>query len=199
METSSRNPVTIASLAPSSNLDAKLWFALYTRTHHEKRVAMYLAEREIEHFLPLYQEQHQWSHYRKVTVDLPLFPNYIFVNVARQQRIQTLEAPGAVSLVGQRNAPTPLPALEIEPLRNGLLPGTYQPHRYLAAGTQVRIERGPLAGVHGIVLRTKSGCRVVLSLDLIMRSMAVEVDASDLEPDVAASELSQDVETHWRQ
>jgi transcription antitermination factor NusG len=170
--------LTTPILAPTE----RQWFALFTRSHHEKRVAKYLAEREIEHFLPLYQEQHQWSHYRKVTVDLPLFPNYIFVKISRQERTRTLEVPGAVSFVGQRNIPTPLPPLEIEPLRVGLRPGSYQPHPYLQAGTKVRVDRGPMAGVQGIIVRNKNSCRVVLSLDLIMRSVAVEVDACDLEP-----------------
>jgi transcription antitermination factor NusG len=182
MATISITPVFSGSTAPVSAWEERKWFALFTRSHHEKRVAKYLAEREIEHFLPLYQEQHQWSHYRKVNLDLPLFPNYIFVNISRQERTSTLEVPGALSLVGQRNVPTPLPSLEIEPLRAGLRPGTCQPHPYLVAGAVVRVERGPLAGVQGVVLRTKNGCRVVLTLNLIMKSVAVEVDACDLEP-----------------
>jgi transcription antitermination factor NusG len=158
------------------------WFALYTRTHHEKRVVEHLKQRGIENYLPLYKAVHTWTHYRKVTLDLPLFPNYLFVHIAPQERVRTLEAPGALSFAGNASAPAPLPESEIESLRSALQLRKFEPHRYLTAGTRAHIVAGPLAGMEGIVVRTKSSLRVVLTVDLILQSVAVEVDASELEP-----------------
>jgi len=157
------------------------WFAVFTRSHHEKRVAQHLTQRGIQSFLPLYKAVHQWTHYRRVALDLPLFPNYIFVHIAAQERIRTLEVPGILSLVGHGNPPASLPDVEIESLRSGLQSRNFEPHPYLAVGKRVRIAAGPLAGMEGIVLRRKSGLRVVLTVDLIRQSVAVEVYASELE------------------
>jgi len=157
------------------------WFAVFTRSHHEKRVAQYYRERNIEHLLPLSRIQRQWSHYRKVTVELPLFPNYIFVHISRQERTPAIQVPGALSLVGQSSVPAPLPDDEIESLRERLKLLNCEPHPYLVAGARVRINKGALAGKVGIVLRNKNRWRVVLTLSLIMSSFTVEVDATDLD------------------
>jgi transcription antitermination factor NusG len=87
-----------------------------------------------------------------------------------------------LSFVGNASVPAPIPEVEIETLRSGLQLRRFEPHRYLAAGTRARIVAGPLAGMEGIVVRTKSILRVVLTVDLIMQSVAVEVDAGELEP-----------------
>jgi transcription antitermination factor NusG len=176
-------------VAPSLALDsvpggideARRWFAVFTRSRHEKRVAQYYAEREIEYLLPISRVQRQWSHYRKVSIELPLFPNYIFVHISRRERTRAIEVPGALSFIGQSSVPAPLPDVEIESLRESLKQQNCQPHPCLLAGAQVRINKGALAGRVGIVLRTKNRCRVVLTLSLIMRSFAVEVDAADLD------------------
>jgi transcription antitermination factor NusG len=123
----------------------------------------------------------QWSHYRKVTVELPLFPNYIFVHILRRERIRAIEVPGVLSLVGPNSVPAPLPDVEIESLRESLKLQNFAPHPYLVVGAKVRINKGPLAGRVGIVQRHKNGCRVVLTLSLIMRSFTVEVDTADLD------------------
>jgi transcription antitermination factor NusG len=157
------------------------WFGVLTRSHHEKRVAQYYRERNIEHLLPLSRIQRQWSHYRKVTVELPLFPNYIFVHISRQERTAAIQVPGALSLVGQSSVPAPLPDVEIESLRESLKLPHCEPHPYLVAGARVRINKGALAGKVGIVLRNKNRWRVVLTLSLIMSSFTVEVDAADLD------------------
>lgn len=125
--------------------------------------------------------QRQWSHYRKVTVELPLFPNYIFVHISRQERTPAIQVPGALSLVGQSSVPAPLPDVEIESLRESLKLLNCEPHPYLVAGARVRINKGALAGKVGIVLRNKNRWRVVLTLSLIMSSFTVEVDATDLD------------------
>jgi transcription antitermination factor NusG len=160
--------------------DERRWFAVFTRSHHEKRVAQYYAEREIEHLLPVSRVERQWSHYRRVTIELPLFPNYLFVHISRRERTRAIEVPGALSLVGQNGVPAPLPELEIESLRESLRLANCEPHPYLVVGARVVIRQGPLAGRMGIVVRNKNKCRVVLTIACIMRSFVVEVDAADL-------------------
>lgn len=157
------------------------WFALYTTPRHEKRISDMLAERDIETFLPLYRHSRTWKKSRPVVLELPLFPTYIFVRIARDKRGVVLSIPGAVSIVGSPREPWPLPDLEVEALRAGLLEKRIEPHPYLIGGERVRIKAGVMAGVEGVLLRKKNDFRVVLSLDTIMRSVAVEVDAEDLE------------------
>jgi transcription antitermination factor NusG len=158
------------------------WFALYTTSRHEKRVAQHLTQRQIEHYLPLYRAERKWSDGSRVTLDLPLFPGYIFVRMNRAQRTRVLGVPGALAVVeGTGRKPAPLPETEIDALRSGLHLHRAEPHPLLRAGHRARIRTGALAGFEGIVLRTKSSCRVVLTLELIMQSVAVEVDGQDLE------------------
>jgi transcription antitermination factor NusG len=160
----------------------RFWFAVFTRCKHEKRVSQYYLQRRIEHFLPLYRVVHNWTNNRKAILDLPLFPGYLFVNMTREDRLRALGAPGALSLVGCGNIPTPLSDFEIESLRIGLQQRVFEPHPYPAEGARVRVRAGSLAGMEGVVVRKKNSCRVVLTLDLIMQSVAVEVDYNDLEP-----------------
>jgi transcription antitermination factor NusG len=158
------------------------WFAVYTTPRHEKHVSEILAERQIEAFLPLYRTNRQWKKSLPVVLELPLFPTYVFVRIARQARGAVLSTPGVLSIVGSSRESWPLPDLEIEALRSGLLERRIEPHPYLVVGERVRIMAGVMAGVEGVLVRKKNDLRVVLSLDTIMRSVAVEVDADDIEP-----------------
>jgi transcription antitermination factor NusG len=170
-----------AALAETAG--ASRWFALYTTCRHEKRVAEHLVQREIEHYLPLYTAHRKWSDGSRVALQLPLFPCYLFVRIQRQERIRVLSAPGALALVGGTGGePAPLPDAALEALRKGLREGHVEPHALLTAGQPVRIRSGAFAGMQGIIARMKSGFRVVLTLEQIMRSVAVEVDESDVEP-----------------
>jgi transcription antitermination factor NusG len=158
------------------------WYAAYTSANHDKRVAAQLEVRAVEHFLPSYASVRQWKD-RRVTLQLPLFPGYVFVRMALRNRLQVLQIPGVAKLVGFGTTPTPLPQEEIDALRAGLAHGVkVEPHPYLNVGRRVRVKYGPLAGMQGILLRWKGNWRVVLSLELIQRSVAVDVDASALEP-----------------
>lgn len=161
------------------------WYAAYTSANHEKRVAEQLAARTIEHFLPSYASVRHWKD-RRITLQLPLFPGYVFVHMELRNRLQVLQIPGVARLVGFGGTPTPLPQDEIEALRDGLAGGLRaEPHPYLNVGRRTRIKQGPLAGLEGVLLRWKGNWRVVLSLDLIQRSVAVDVDAAMLEPVLA--------------
>ncbi len=158
------------------------WYAAYTCSNHEKRVAEQLRQRGVEHFLPLYETVHPWKD-RRVRLQLPLFPGYVFVRLALRDRLEVLQVPSVVRLVGFGGLATALPEHEIEALRNGLSGELRaQPHPYLAAGRRVRIRGGPLAGMEGTLVRRKGNFRIVLSIDLIQRSIAVEVDAAELMP-----------------
>jgi transcription antitermination factor NusG len=143
-------------------------------------VAQHFALRDIENFLPLYSEVHHWTNRRKTSVELPLFPNYLFVRISRSERTPVLRVPGVLSLVGGAQ-PAELAEFEIESLRSGLRHCKVEPHAYLVVGDRVRIKAGPLCGMQGILVRKKTSLRVVLSVAEIGRSLAVEVDVADIE------------------
>ena len=166
-------------LIPSAACAVPEWFALYVMTRHEKRVAQHLQVRQIEHFLPLYETRRKWRDGSNVTVQLPLFPSYLFVRAVRGQRVRALEVPGVLSAVGKRES-CAISDSYIDSLRKVVTLGKVEPHPYLASGTVVHIRSGVLAGLQGIVVRQKSSCRVVLSLELIEKSVSVEVDIADL-------------------
>jgi len=157
------------------------WFAAYTHSCQEKRVAQHLSTREIDFFLPVHRVISRWKNGLRVPIERPLFPGYVFVKANRRDRVRILEVPGVHSIVGVGREPTPLPYEEMEVLRRGVLLLNVEPHPFLKAGERVLIRRGPLEGMTGIVVRQKNNVRVILSIDLIMKSISVELDAQDLE------------------
>ncbi len=158
------------------------WYAAYTSANHEKSVAKQLGLREVEHFLPLYESVRRWKD-RRVRLQMPLFPGYVFVRLALRDRLKVLQVPSVVRLVGYGDAPTALDEEEIAGLRCALARGMRaEPHPYLRAGCRVRITDGPLAGHEGILVRRKGNLHVVLSVELIQRSIHVQIDSSCLEP-----------------
>jgi transcription antitermination factor NusG len=160
------------------------WYAAYTSAHHEKRVALQLGQRSVQHFLPLYESVRRWKD-RHVRLQTPLFPGYVFVHLALRDRLQVLQVPGVAKLVGFNGTPTALPPEEIEALRTGLQGGLRaEPHPFLNVGRRVQIIAGPFAGLEGILKLKKSSLRVVVSLELIARSVALDVDAADVRPTV---------------
>ncbi len=161
---------------------AKQWFAVYTVTRHEKRVEHLLNQWSIENFLPLYQKRCQWRDGSKVMLQLPLFSGYLFVRISRGGRVPVLKVPGVRSIVGFGPQPSPIPDTYIDWLRESLRHGKIEPHPYLAAGAKVRIRSGVMAGSEGILLRIKNHFRVVLTMEMIMRSVTVEVELKDIEP-----------------
>lgn len=164
-----------------SAVDHPRWYAVYTWARHEKSVARHLSERNIDHLLPVYETVHRWRNGR-AKVCLPLFPGYIFVRVPRTLRSRVLEVSGVVQLLGAGNRPTPLADDEVELLNRLAALGSerVQPHPYLGPGKRIQIAAGPLQGLKGTVQRSKTGERFVVSVDMIERSVAIEVDARDL-------------------
>ena len=170
------------AVAPVPLTDASRWYAAYVCTNHERRVAQQLNERHVETFLPLYRSVRRWKDRRK-ELQLALFPSYVFVHMDVRDRLQVLQLPGVVHLVSFGGVPAPLPHIEIEALRNGLSnDGRVESHPYLAAGRRVRIVDGAFSGIEGIVVRRKEKLRVVLSISLIQRSVAIEVSEADIAP-----------------
>jgi transcription antitermination factor NusG len=169
-----------AAVLPAEYLEEH-WYAVQTCANHEKRVLQQLGQRTFESYLPLYVSVRRWKD-RRICLELPLFPGYVFVRLALRDRMRILQTPSVVRLVGFGGQPAALPDLEMEALRQRLTREMrLQPHPYLKIGHRVRVRSGPLQGLEGILVRKKSGSRFVMSLDLIMRSVAAEIDVAELE------------------
>ena len=157
------------------------WYAAHTCANHEIRVSEQLVAREVEHFLPVYRSVRRWRD-RRVELDLPLFPGYVFVRLALRDRLRVLQIPSVARLVGFGGSPAALPDEDVEILRAGLDPRLVaEPHPFLREGRRVRVRSGPLEGMRGLLLRRRGKARFIVSVESIMRSMSVELDEADLE------------------
>jgi transcription antitermination factor NusG len=160
----------------------KEWYAVYTKSRHEKVVAEELWQKEIEVFLPLRNVVSKWKD-RKKEVQFPLFPGYLFVNVPiRERRLDILKVPSVVRIIGYDNEPVPIPGEQIVAVRTlvfSKLP--YDPFPDIVVGDRVRVRRGPLRGMEGILVEKKTKYRFVISVDLIQQAVACEIDAADVE------------------
>lgn len=157
------------------------WYAAYTLSRHEKAVQKHLNLRSVESYLPLYERRSRWKD-RIVQLQLPLFPGYVFVRMPLAERVRILEVPGVVRLVGFSSHPAALPEGEIEVLQRTLALRKAEPYPYLPPGRRVRITSGPLEGIKGVIVRRRSQVRIIVSVASIQRSIALEVDATDLQP-----------------
>jgi transcription antitermination factor NusG len=164
-----------------SELEIAQWYAVYTSANHEKRVTAHLESRGIETFLPLYDSVREWSD-RRVRLQLPLFPGYLFAHTTLRDRLPILQTPGVVRLVGTGGKPVALDAAQIERLREGLAQISAEPYPHLPIGQRVRVASGPLKGMEGVLLRRKSGPRVVISIELIQRSFIADIESDALVP-----------------
>lgn len=158
------------------------WAAVYTRHQHEKIVAQTLTAKGFEVFLPLYESVRRWKDRRKL-LSLPLFPGYVFVRGALDRRLQVVTTPGIHMILYQGDKVATIQEEEIQAIRR-TVDGNFhvEPHPFLKCGELVRVKRGALSGIEGILVRKKNMFRLVLSVDLLAQSVAVEVDAADVEP-----------------
>ena len=156
------------------------WYVAYVVTRHEKVVADQLLRRSVNSFLPLHRTVHYWNK-RRAQVQVPLFPSYIFVHIAAQERIRVLEVPGVVHIVSFNGVLASVPDEEMEALRAALSLRSYEPFPYLTAGRRVRIKAGPLKGLEGVITHQQSQTRIIVSIDFIQRSVSVELEPWDLE------------------
>jgi transcription antitermination factor NusG len=169
---------------PGTAAAGSRWFAVRTRSRQEKAAAVMLALLGVTHFLPLKTERRQWSD-RKQTVSLPLFGGYLFVKIELPggDKLRVLKIPGVAGFVGNSKGPVPVPDHQIEAVRAVVAAGLdCTVHPLLEEGGRVRVLRGVLAGVEGRLLRMNSSSRLVISIELIHRSLAVTIARSDVEP-----------------
>ena len=182
--TSGSMPSTVGARAPmprAASGEAR-WYAAYTRANHEKRAHEQFLHRSIESFLPTYPSVRHWKD-RCVRLQMPLFPGYVFVRIPLDERLRVLELPSVARLVGFGGAPAALDEKDLACLRRALARGAFaQPHPYLTVGRRVRVIAGVLQGAEGILVKRKGNFRVVLSVDLIKRSVIADVSEADLEP-----------------
>jgi transcription antitermination factor NusG len=165
-----------------SGLDiSATWCAIYTRHQHEKAIAHILSAKGLEVFLPLYNATRRWKD-RTMHLLLPLFPCYLFLRGMQERRLEVMTTPGIVSVLGINGEPAAIPESEIESVRRVVEWGNrVEPYPFLRCGDRVRVISGPLQGLEGILVRKKSFYRLVLSVEILERSAAVEVDVSTVE------------------
>ena len=170
--------------------NSSAWFALTAKPRHEKSVALHLSTKGLESYLPLYRTRRRWSD-RVQSVELPLFPGYVFCRFAYSSRLPVLNTPGVRSIVGYTNTPTPVADEEISRIRAIQASGLpAQPWPYIQVGQRTRIEHGAMAGLEGVLIREKDALRVVVSVELLHRSVAVEIDRDMIRAVQGASHAS---------
>jgi transcription antitermination factor NusG len=180
-EETSGTPLTMGA---QRFLDEPSWYAVSTRSRQEKTAAAMLDGLGINYFLPLIEEERRWSDRRKM-VAVPLFPGYLFVQIVKTAELQlgVRKIPGVVDFVGNNRGPLPVPKHEVESVRALLSRGTRcSPHPFLQAGDRVRVVGGALAGIEGTFVRSGAESVLVLSVELIQRSVSVKVPSSEVEP-----------------
>jgi transcription antitermination factor NusG len=157
------------------------WFAAYTMSRHEKRIASHCERIGIEQFLPLYTTQRSWKNRTTVDLQMPLFPNYLFVRLSPQDHGPLMRLPGLLSTVGSAAGPVAIPDGDIELLRRIIASKTIEPHPFMAKGDRVRVATGLLAGVMGVVQKKGNGLRFIVTLDVIGKSVSLHIDGKALE------------------
>ena len=164
------------------------WWAVYTRHQHEKTVAGMLENKGFQVFLPLYESERRWKD-RAKTLTLPLFPGYVFVRGELERRLQIVSTPGAHMILSNGSQFSEIPDEEIAAIRRAVeAPNRVEPHPLLKMGDRVRVRRGSLEGLEGILFRKRNSCRLILNVAMLAQSAAVEVDAFDVEPLVIQQE-----------
>ena len=173
-----------------TELGAFGWFALRLRSKYERVTAAHLRQRGFEEYAPCYKVQKRWSD-RTKSMDQFLFPGYVFCRFDPNDRLRIITAPGVVDVVGFGKSPQRIPDAEIERVRRMVESGVpISPYPYVEVGQAVLIERGPLSGVEGILVEIKGKTRLVVSVNLLRRSVSAEVDRQSVRP---ISALSTDV------
>ncbi len=171
----------LAEIGPDTATQSQ-WWALYTRHQHEHAVADVLTAKGFEVFLPLYESLRRWKDRTKLLY-LPLFPCYVFVRGGLDRRLQVVTTPGVHMILYSGEKVATISESEIDAIQR-TLQGDFrvEPFPFLKCGDRVRVIRGSLEGVEGLLVRKKSLCRLVLSVEMLAQSVAVEINAADVEP-----------------
>ena len=167
---------------PMTTDPERCWLAAYTRSRHEKHVADQLGLKGVESLLPTYEKFTRWSD-RVRRSQAPLFPSYIFVHVLDTERIRVLQTSGVVNLVTVAGRPAVLNPEEVDRLRTcSANASQVEPHPFLKTGQRIRVKHGPFAGWEGVLVEKKNATRLVISVDQIMKSVAINIHGADVEP-----------------
>lgn len=164
-----------------SPASARNWYALFTRHQHEKSVALALSNKDLEVYLPLYRSVRQWRD-RSKQIWLPLFPCYVFIRDGMDRQFQIVTTPGILRIVGWGGRPAIVPQTQLD-MATRIIEShlAVEPHPYLQSGDRVRVKTGALMGLEGILTRQKGRERLVVSMEMLGRSAAIEIDALDVE------------------
>jgi transcription antitermination factor NusG len=171
------------TLSANTKLEHR-WFAVHTKARHERKVTAELVEKDVIAFLPLFSETHQWSDRRR-RVQLPLFTSYVFVRICpdRSSRVNVLHTKGVFGFVGIRGTGVPIPNEQIETLQTIIREKVpFSPHSFLNVGQRVRIRGGSLDGICGILSAINDDRSLIVSVDSIQRSLAIQIDGYGVEP-----------------
>jgi transcription antitermination factor NusG len=157
------------------------WHALFTRHQHEKAVALGLSNKNHEVYLPVYHSVRQWQD-RAKQISLPLFPCYVFIRGGLDRQLEIVTTPGVLYVVAWGGCPAVVPQTQLDSVRRMIDSRlTVETHPYLQCGDRVRVKTGPLMGLEGILTRTKGVARLVVTMELLGRSAAVEIDILNVE------------------
>jgi transcription antitermination factor NusG len=163
-------------MALNASKQALPWFGVHTRSNYEKVTASVLSVKGYDQYLPTYKLKKRWSD-RVVETERPLFPGYVFCRFDPKVRLPILTTPGVVSVVGFGNDPAPIEDGEIDAVQAVLRSGLHaEPCPFLREGQRIRVTKGSLNGLEGILTRKKSEWRMVVSVAMLQRSIAVEID-----------------------
>ncbi len=166
------------------------WFALRVKSRCEKVVALMAENRGFEEFVPLYRCRRRWSD-RQKEIEFPLFPGYVFCRLDPQHRLPLLTIPGVVHIVGIGKTPVPIDDAEIAAIQAAVHSGlSAEPWPFLEVGQRVRLDEGPLTGLEGILVATAKQHRIIVSVTLLRRSVAVSIERDWVRPlDAAGREM----------
>jgi transcription antitermination factor NusG len=157
------------------------WYAIYAKHNHERKVADLLARKGMDVFMPLYESVRRWKD-RNKSLPMPLFPGYVFLKSNLHNKIEILSTPGVFFIVESAGQACPIPEQEIEAIRAITQSDVrFEPHPFLKTGEYVRIRTGPLAGISGIFVKPKNKYRVVVSIELLRKAVAIEVDTGNVD------------------
>ena len=174
------------------------WFAVHVRTRHETAIASFLEAKGYQQFVPLYKFKKRWSD-RVKELEAPLFPGYLFCRFDPQFRLPILKTPGVIQIIGYNRVPTPIDETEMSAIQTVIESGMQtQPWPFLEVGERVRIGSGSLRGLDGIVVKMKDNHRLVVSVTLLRRSVAVEIDSSLVEPFSKVAVSSEEAQNKFR-
>lgn len=178
-------------LEERSNSIQNSWFALRVKSRTEKVVSTIARNKGFEEFLPVYQSRRRWSD-RFKSVEMPLFPGYVFCRLNPEFRLPLLTIPGVMSFVGIGKVPVPIDETEIAAIQAAVGAGlSAEPYPFLEVGQRVRLAEGPLTGLEGLLVEVRKQQRLVVSVSMLKRSVAVVIDRQWVRPlDAGGRELS---------